>query len=256
MWGLVICLLGSGVMLRADVEENPYQSIIDRNPFGLKPSHNSETNQAAAPVALNIKFTGISVVGEVKKAYFMDATKNPPTYYALGEGEQQESLKVTRIDDKVGAADIVNGGVATKVTFETHGNKNVVPGVAPPTPSAVPGAMPGGMPGAIPSPNFNPNAPKGAMPGMNLPNTMTGQPVQTGFNNPAVVPGAATATQDNLRMIPTRTVRTQPNPITTQVQPGLTPEASSTLLMINRELNREAVERKEMPPFPDPTVMQ
>lgn len=247
----------------ADVEDNPYQSIIDRNPFGLKPPIDTSTNQAAAPVALNIKFTGISVVGDVKKAYFMDATKNPPTYYALSEGEQQESLKVTTIDDKAGAADIINGGVATKVTFETHGNKNIVAGVAPPPTAmpgqgAIPGAIPGAVPGAIPGmPNVNPAAKNvpGSVSLPNMPNTASASRFQSGFNPATAIPGAVTS-QDNLRMIPTRSLRTQPAQATPAPNQGMTAEASSTLMMINRELHRDAVERREMPPFPDPTNVQ
>jgi len=240
----------------ADVDDNPYQSIIDRNPFGLKPAPTQDTNLNSAPVALSIKFTGISVLGESKRAYFMDSTKNPPIYYALSEGEQQESLKVVKIDEKGGTADIVNGGISTKVTFEKDGNKNVVAGIAPPIPTGMPGAPGAAIPGGIPGvPNANMNPPKGAvpMPMPNLPNNQAVPQNQTGLSSP-VLPGAQ-ATTDSLRMIPTRSLRTLPNAQANQA-PGMSAEASSALMMINRELHRDAVERRELPPFPDPTANQ
>jgi hypothetical protein len=239
-------------LARGDVAENPYQTIIVRNPFGLRPAPTVDTNQAAPPPIGNLKFTGITVVKEVKKAYFMDASKNPPLFYALGEGEQQETLKVVKIDEKAGAADIVNAGIPTRVTFETHGNKAVVAGLAAPGPAMagvgmkVPAPVPSGIPGAIPGspPGIAPTSPP-AVPGS--------APVQVPYPGGATpTPGfGAAPVQDNIRMIPTRSTRVQAQPLPPQ-QSGMSAEASAALTLINKEIHREAVERKEMPPFPDP----
>ncbi|HSA01739.1 MAG TPA: hypothetical protein P5055_13465, partial [Candidatus Paceibacterota bacterium] len=197
--GLATILASASVLWAvADVEENPYQSIIDRNPFRLRAIVASETVPTNALVALNLKFTGISMVKDVKKAYFMDSTKNPPEFYVLGEGEQQSALKVVRIDYKAGAADIINAGVPARVNFETHGLKTVTPGLAPtaaPVPSGIPGAVPGSPPGVAPRvptplPTVQPQT---------LPNQSFGTPAA------AVTPGfAPNVPADNVRMIPTR----------------------------------------------------
>jgi hypothetical protein len=230
-----------------EIEENPYQAIIDRNPFRLRDALATETVPTNTPIALNLKFTGISMVKDVKKAYFMDSAKNPPEFYVLGEGEQQSALKVVRIDYKGGAADIINAGVPARVNFETHGIKSVTPGVstpvppiAAPVPSGLHGAVPGSPPGVaprIPSP----------IPGLQPQNA----PVQPNMPS-SVTPGfAPNAPADNVRMIPTRSLRVQPNPAQAP-QGGLSAEASAAMMMINREMNQEAIQRKEFPPLPDP----
>jgi hypothetical protein len=247
VWAALV-IVTAATLASGDVSDNPYQTIIDRNAFGLKPIPTVDTNtNSPLPIPGNLKFTGITKVGDVKKAFFMDIAKNPPTYFALGEGEQQESLKVIKIDEKEGAADIFNGVISTRVTFETHGNKNVTPGLAPlaapkmpaPVPSGIPGAAPGapgfppGNPPSIPTPNANPGANPRTFPSVPNPG-YTGAPAQEG-----------------MRMIPTRSVRVQPQ----QQQPAstLSAEASAALMMINREVHKDAIDRKELPPLPDPT---
>jgi hypothetical protein len=52
-------------------------------------------------------------------------------------------------------------------------------------------------------------------------------------------------------MIPTRSVRVQPA-AATPASSGLSPDAQAALMMINKEVNRDAEARGEMPPMPIP----
>src|SRR5688572_9443526 len=93
--------------------DNPYYTILDRNPFGLNPPVPVSTNVPVEPPR-NIKFNGITDVGGRRKAFFTipgkDA-KDPPQYVTLAENEIIDILEVTAIRKEEGEVDVVNSGI-------------------------------------------------------------------------------------------------------------------------------------------------
>ena len=167
--------------------ENPYRTIVERNPFGLKPP--PPPAPAPQPVAeqakTDLKLTGITWFGS-PKAYFI-ATQpkdNKTEYFSLGLDEKKDGIEVLAIEEGAKSVRIRNAGVETLMTFATHG---VAPPVGPTAPAATPGVS--GVPGA----GFG-------MPGVG--GTVQNMPVTTGYA-PGISPSSG------LRTIPARTPRTQ-----------------------------------------------
>ncbi len=183
LWAVMAAGFLGAAGTHASVETNrgadtDYRTIIDRNPFGLKPPPPPQTNAppATAPPKNDIKLTGFTVFGQ-KKAYFMATTAGKQEFYTLAAGEGKDGLEVVEIDDTAKSVRVRNGGVETVMTFATHGN--AVPNTAPP-------ATPG-QPGANPT-------------------------VTTAFNMPAapgMPPNPANTVAGGRTAIPSRTLRTQ-----------------------------------------------
>lgn len=150
---LAFLLGGAVAFCRADVptneanpSDNPYTSIVERNPFGLKPP--PPPAPAPAPVVdqskNDLKLTGITSFGSLK-AYFMatDPKSKAPEYFSLGLDEKKDGIEVLAIDDAAKSVRIRNAGVETFMTFTSHGV--TPPNTPPPATPGVPGA-PGAMP--------------------------------------------------------------------------------------------------------------
>jgi hypothetical protein len=149
------------------LKEN-YQSIIERNPFGLKPP------PAPAPMATNLPevkpkveifLTGITSVGHPKlprQAYFYtrEQGKKDVSYYSLAEQREQDGIEVLQIDPEKREVKIKMDNAETVLSFKTHGvpntavaSKPMVPGMPGQHLPQVPGqrgAQPLPMPGAAP----------------------------------------------------------------------------------------------------------
>jgi hypothetical protein len=218
----------------AEPKSNPYGPIIDRNPFGLKPPPAPvvETNQEPATPPPNVKLTGISNL--FAKRALLEITEQqapvrpgqppPPggtvNRPILAEGEALYGVEVVAIDLEKSKVRILVGGTESELTFEV------------PKPSA--GAVPGGpaVPGrpGQPMASINPNVPAAAaQPTVITPGnaqstggggvTLYGGGATTAAGNPGVTTlGGATAvpsplgTENGLRTIPSRTIRTPNNP--------------------------------------------
>ncbi|MCF7764670.1 MAG: hypothetical protein K9N62_13450 [Verrucomicrobia bacterium] len=178
-----------GAVAQESLDESPervYSTIIDRNPFGLKPPPPPPppAEEVAPPEVkdVEIKLTGITSFG-VKRAYFMVTTlKDKATdYYALGEAEKVEELEVLQIDDVNRNVRIRKSGVETLMSFVSHG----IPAPAGAAPQKTVPGVPGGaritVPGGVPTP-------------------------AGGQDN-----GTAGANVRSIRSIPTRAVRGQSN---------------------------------------------
>jgi hypothetical protein len=177
----------------ADLKEN-YQSIIDRNPFGLKPPPPPPTNNInAAPKQEKPKselfLTGITSIGgprNPKQVYLMlkEQGKKEPIYYALSEGVEKDGIKILDIDPISKKVKITMEHEEKTLSFETDG----VP--APQAAAGKPGAP--GQPGGAPPP----------LPGMVHPGGMP----NTGISQPnTAVPLVPNAT--SYRAIPSRRIR-------------------------------------------------
>ena len=191
---------------RADVSEptpNPYQVIVERNAFGLRPM---PTITAGPPTnkldQLSVKFTGItSDKKSGKKAWLMIAAppnKNTnPQYLSIPEHEKQGDIEVVEINEKENTVKILLAGAPMELNFKDNGL---------PTPAAplVPGI--GYTPHGLPAPGIVPIP--GAPPILKTAGVSpTGAATAEAL---AVRAGLQPTTPNTPRVIPQRSVRTTP----------------------------------------------
>jgi hypothetical protein len=151
----VAALLGAGATpwAKADAKANPYESIVVRNVFALKPPPDPTPPPAPvlppAPLA-KVVLTGVlSMFGKraaleiTEQEAGKPGTVNKPI---MREGERVGSIEVVSIDVEKSTVLIRNGGVETNLMFEVQ--KSLA---GPPTPAPLPGA-----PGAPINAGFNP----------------------------------------------------------------------------------------------------
>ena len=141
---------------QADTKENPFQRIVDRNPFGLKPA-TPQTETNTPPVIVppaKVTLTGItSLFGSSSKRVFLEIVEQEPgkppvaKKPILREGERDGSVEVLSIDVEKSVVRIRNGGQESNITFEVakaSPTPTPAPGPAgfsaPPTASTFPGA--------------------------------------------------------------------------------------------------------------------
>ncbi len=145
MGGLAVCTAASGVT--SDAPANPYQSIIDRNVFSLKPPPPPpDPSETAKPTALKITLTGITTILGNKRVLMKTAAPpgkpgEPPKTeqsYILTEGQREGDIEVIEIDDKAGSVKVNNAGTIQTLTFEKDGAK--LPSTPTPAAPGVPGA--------------------------------------------------------------------------------------------------------------------
>jgi len=193
-----------------------YQTIIERNAFGLKPPTPPATNNIAPPEEkpkVEVFLTGITSIGYPKmpkQAYFYtrEPGKKEITYYALTEGALKDGIEVMNIDADKRKVKIKMENAETLLSFETHG---VPIAATAATGRPLPG-VPGGMEIPVPGRSTHYNPP-GVQPLPTPGNATTtydanGQPVY----NQAAIGGAQPMSSVNrgstgLRQIPSRRIR-------------------------------------------------
>lgn len=115
---------------------NPYEMIVARNPFALRPILEAEPQRSAvAPSALlpEIKITGITTLLTEPKALFQyedkeaKKTEFPPL---LSEGDTYKMLSVLQIDAENNRVRIRNGNTEMMLDFIANGVKPSVSAVA------------------------------------------------------------------------------------------------------------------------------
>jgi hypothetical protein len=160
--GCAMVSLVLGCELRAigaDADANPYQGIVDRNVFGLKPPPPPVQTAPPKPPPVKITLTGITtILGNKRvlmKAPVTGAKPGAPTEqsYILAEGQRDGDIEVLQIDEKKGEVKINNAGEIVTLDWESNGIKGAG------------GGAPGPAPGGAPVP-MNPFAPPGSS-GMN-----------------------------------------------------------------------------------------
>lgn len=103
---------------------NLYETIAARNAFGLRPAPTAQTApppQADWEPTPDLKLTGLVALPPIKRAalYTVEHGK-PPKSYVLGEGEQQDDIKVVSIDPAAGTVRVKNRDVYVVLDFKTH----------------------------------------------------------------------------------------------------------------------------------------
>lgn len=233
----------------ADTKVNPYESIVERNPFGLKPPPPPappEDPSAKAPPAppATVEVTGITSILSSKRALLeiVPGPGKPMIKPILSEGERVDSIEVISINVEKNEVVVKNGGVVTNLTFKVAKS-------TPSGPAGVPGAVPPPVaPGSVPPPvsqttynNYGTGG-RGVMMG-------GGAPAMPAANaaNPAAA-GAPSA--DGFRSIPSRNIRgNQPNVPMSAEESVLQLEQNRA---VNQQISRETGIR--FPPLP-PTVI-
>ena len=257
--------------------KNPYQSIVERNSFGLKPPPAPAPVENTAPVQeqKKIMVTGIFREHGVQKACLavVDTSNGQPknTYLTLATGEKDAGIEVTEINDKDESVRIKHGFTPMLLTFKDNSFKTSSGG---PAPIMLPG-MPGGLPGGMPRPAV-PVAPAGfttaqaapagftAAPNPNFPGNVAGtfgvptsngmtpeMAARYGVSQPGIPPASGGVSMSiggngvQATTIPTRNVRTQTAPA---VQAGGDPAVQ----YLNMAVQKQLAERQgsAMPPLP------
>lgn len=228
MGGLAVCTAASGVTSDKQISSNPYQSIIDRNVFSLKPPPPpADPAETAKPTALKITLTGITTIFGDKRVLMKAApTAGKPNEakteqsYILSQGQREGDLEVLEIDEKAGSVKVNNAGTIQTLTFEKDGAK--LPSTPAPAVPGLPGAAPiiPGLPVTHPmqpaggiTPNFQlpPRIPRlptagaqgGYTPGM-IPSSVPIPGAAPSYGTPGVLPGN-TITPPNANPVQTPT---------------------------------------------------
>ena len=230
--GLLACavLASSLVGALAEVKDNPYQVIVNRNAFALKPPPppTPPTPAEPPPSPVEVFLTGISTLGGTKKVLLQITDKSPSkggkTEFPppLVEGDVQGRIKVVSIDPEKGAVAIKIDGNEKTLGFEKDASK--AGGAAPNPPAMIPGMMPGMPPpvnpaGTVPLPGVTTAA--GAAAALNAAGVAgaagsRGNNVMVGGGAPSAQPAApgyaaGAASGGAPGAIPVRPVRTYPD---------------------------------------------
>jgi hypothetical protein len=224
------------------VVANPYQVILDRNPFALKPpplitTISPPTNPASAS---SVKLTGFSSdsAGKNWKVWLMIAPqpgKANPQYFSIAEHDKQGDIEVLEINGKENTAKILYAGNSLDLNFKD----NALPTPAAPVAPPVPGAHP---PGAITTPGIVP-APGTPPPGLKTAAT-------TGMT---ATPGATAAPTPALRTIPARNVRTAPSVEAQSRAVEAQNDAAVQRLMLEVQRKQREIQGQTLPPLPPVT---
>jgi hypothetical protein len=220
---ILICLaggLGLNPNLHADtvlLPGNPYAPVVVRNIFGLNPPPLVDPNAISAEPPVKITPNGIMTIFGQLQVLFKVAGKPPgQDGYILTEGQRQDDIEVTKIDEKAGI-----------VTFNNHGIVQALP-LVPATPGA--SAAPASSFG-IPSPVGNPGANgfnnrfgnRGGNSGRN-------RGAGNGGNNPGTDNSPGTDDGSALRNVPTRYG---------SQQPAIDPAVQTVLIEANRAVAQQ-----------------
>ena len=184
--GVLTLVVWTGALANTTDGGNPYQAIVDRNVFGLKPPAPPPDPEANKPPPPKIILTGVYKMGDTARALMKvsvpprppEPAKEIPLILSVGQGS--EGVEVLAIDTVASTVKVNNSGTVMSLDFTNNGAKLAgAPGAAPklpgvgvppaPNPFAppVPGGLPPttrpvrptGMPGAPVSPtSYNPSA--------------------------------------------------------------------------------------------------
>jgi hypothetical protein len=164
---LALCTAASGVTGTGDSAASPYQSVVERNVFGLKPPPPPPDPETLKPPPPKMYLQGISTFGGVKRALLKAQVPAKPGVpgsgdqsMVLAEGQREGDIEVLEIDPKEGTVKVNDYGTITTLDFKHNG---ITQTTAPPGVPGAPGGLPhpgGGLP--VPTQNVNPFTPAAA----------------------------------------------------------------------------------------------
>ena len=161
--GLALCVAATAA---TSTSGSPYQGIIERNVFGLKPPPPPPDPAANRPPPPKIILQGFTTFGGVKrallKAQMPPKPGEPPKGeqgFVLAEGQRDGDIEVLEIDTEARTVKVNDFGTITNLNFENNGIKTA-------STASMPGPVP--HPGLVlppPAANRNPFTPaSGATP--------------------------------------------------------------------------------------------
>jgi hypothetical protein len=223
----------------SDGGRNPYQVVVERNIFDLKPVPvvDPTPQQPPTPPA-KLTLQGITeMLG--KRQVLLKILEQPkpgeqPKERALimDEGERRGIVTVLEINPKLRTVKFDNGGTPQTLELTNAPTRlaGSIPG-APPGPMPMPGMPPPGFPGIPPPQAAVPTAAVPNYTGRRTPANLPARPLRTGTISAPIPPSAAVA----------------PNQLQ---QPQLTADEQIVLMEVERERTKEHVARGELPPLP------
>ena len=242
LFGIVIGSLPTGRVegVVPDPKLGQYQTIPERNIFGLRPPP-SEALSTNPPAQLpKITLTGITTILGNKRALMMLAPPNlkpgdtnKEMSLILTEGERQGDVEVLQIDEKRGSVKVSNSGTLMTLTFEKDGAK--LPATPPVRPTAPPLPFPGalsGTTGTSTSP-YLPHARAGVRNNQNrTPRPLPGQSTGVSVVNGAGAPVGGIPNPTGLVASPSPIPTNASNP-----EQDLTPEEQAIVNELQRQAN-------------------
>ena len=235
--GIIAVCFAGGLMLhtslRADdvvLPGNPYAVVVARNIFNLNPPVPVDPNAKLIEPPVKITPNGImSIFGQLQVLFKVAAKPGgKDASYILTEGQRQDDIEVTKINEKAGV-----------VTFNNHGVTQDLPLVITPPSSTPAPAITGGFSGA--------STPGGNNPFNNRFGNRGGGNNFGGGNSSGNNPSAGSGSGP--RNVPTRSPSLIQQPQSTMSQ-----EEQVVAIEVNRELTKQKVIAGDMPPLP-PTEM-
>jgi hypothetical protein len=195
-----VTVFGLALQTFADAKVNPYLSIVDRNPFGLKDPPPPPDPTPIAPVIPPAKviLTGItSLFGPTSKRALLEITEQEPGKPAntrkpvLREGEREGAIEIVSINVEKNVVHIRNGGQEVELKFEDASKTaattpHAAPGVSPVAPTYTPPPPLSSGPTII-SPSSAENSPRNGSVSMYGGQSVTGQGT-AGMNMAAAIP--------------------------------------------------------------------
>ena len=207
----LLCLLSILVLWAGEraafadtVGATPYQAIVERNVFGLKPPTPPPDPEANKPPPPKILLQGITTLLGNKRALLKVSVPAKPPEPAkeiplvLAEGQRDGEIEVLAIDENARTVKVNDYGTVVDLNFESNGVKiaaSPVPAAPPNAPGYKPAsfANPSGpaAPGRLPTPHW-----PGRLPSMPGAGTAFGTPRAPGYTpSPGIIMGGSTATR-------------------------------------------------------------
>jgi hypothetical protein len=150
-----LALAVGAAVLWADVPQNPYQGILDRNVFNLRPPPKPGDNLPPPAPPPKITLTGFTtILGDKRVLFKVQEPARPPhppkeESYILTEGQRDGDIEVLEVDAKAGVAKFNNHGTLQTLDLANNGAKL----------SRVPAQMHGPPPRPVPFALRSPHAP-------------------------------------------------------------------------------------------------
>jgi len=226
----VICILSTIILCAearaiTDDSANPYNGIVERNVFGLKPPTPPPPVDTKKTDLSPITLTGVTTILSSKRALFNLQTPGKPVQsFILAEGQRDGDIEVLEIDEKGpggGSVKIKQSGTIQTLTFDKNGVK---------LPASVAVAAPNPL-GSAPNPQPAFVAPNPYVPaaGRQTASFNTTQKVPVNSGTPAQV-GQAGGISPGFGATPGQA----PQPV--QQQPQLSREEGVLLLEVNHRI--------------------
>ena len=256
---MLICTLAALTLCAAanaatsDASGSPYQGVVVRNVFGLKPPPPPPDPEATKPPPPKIFLQGITTFGGIKRALLKaqmpakpgEPPKTDQSSFILAEGQREGDIDVLEIDAKEGTVKVNNFGTITTLDFKHNGIQQA---------AAAPGASAAPRPGGgLPAPGANPFTPAGGA--QSIPTT---RPMRLPLPTGAAASPASGGGTPSLALGGTSVPLYGSTPAQAQLQPQATAPPTSQLsaeeqfliVEANREQQKLLGLDKKLPPLP------